>query len=184
MSKELNVFDGSGVSVDALRRTPVELEERRLQVLTLRLCRLPQRQIAGALKVDQSTISRDLQWIAQHWRERYGTPPGLDPAEEIGEAIAVFTDVEGAALRDYHRLTLDQAKQRNACLRMAILARQMRVNLLLDLGFLDRQIGNIGGTLGADTIRQALGDQGLLATDGGHLTVREDDGRATARQDG
>lgn len=130
---------------------------------------------------------RDLHWISLHWREQYGASPRIEPTEEIGEAIAVFTDAEVAAWRDYHRLNLDQAKQRNACLRTVLLARQMRVNLLRDLGFLDRQIGNIGVMLRADAIRQALHDEGLLVTDGGHITVgkdEEDDGRATARQAG
>jgi hypothetical protein len=158
------------------RSTPIELDARRVKVLTLRLHRMTQAQISTALAIDQTTVSRDLTWIAQHWKERFGVPAALDPSQEIGEAIALFADIETSALVEFDTLTETAlqrglslvfiSKQRMACLRTAMEARQRRVSLLQGLGLLDRQPENIGVTLGADGIRQALRDEGLLPRDG------------------
>lgn len=152
-----------------------DVEGRRAKVLSLRARRYTQLQIAQALQVDQATVSRDLAWIREHWAEKFGSPSKLEPPEEIGEAIALFAEVEMQALRDFSKLKTSEARSRNAYLRTALIARQMRVNLLRDLGFIDRQIGNIGVTLRADAVRQALRDAGLLITDDGHITVGQND---------
>lgn len=160
---------------DDARSTLDELEGRRVKVKTLRLRGLTQGAMAQALGVDQSTISRDMTWIRNHRKELFGDHSTFDSAQEIGEAVALFADAEVSALRDFSRLKPDQSAARIACLRTALMARQMRVNLLRDLGFLDRQIGNIGVTLRADAIRQALRDEGVLITDGGNIKVGQDE---------
>lgn len=173
---------------DDARSTRDELEARRGKVLTLRLRRMTQAQIATALGVDQATISRDLAWIAQHWKERFGTPATLDPTQEIGEAIALFADVEVAALRAFTKLMAGEARACNAYLRTAMIARQMRVNLLQDLGFIDRQIGAVGMAFRADAVRQALREEGLLLTDGramdAEVTPADDEVEQWLRQAG
>jgi Homeodomain-like domain len=161
MSDNPNVLNDS-CKFSHANSASIEIDERRQHVVTLRLRGLSQTQIARSLKVHQSTVSRDGRWIAEHWKELYGTPANLQIEQEIGEAIDLFQDTEVSALRDYHRLNAEKAKQRNACLRTAILARQMRVNLLLSLGLLHRQSGNSGVTLRADVVRQMLRDSGLL----------------------
>lgn len=142
------------------------ISDRRLQVLTMRLRRVSQRQIAQALNVTQATISRDLDWIRDHWVKDFGPPgaaAGLKAHEEIGEAVALFADVEYSALRDFSQLQPKESRGRNACLRTALLARQMRLNLLQDLGFIDRQVGTVALTWRADVVRDALREEGLLA---------------------
>lgn len=164
------------------RATESELEERRLKVLTLRLRRYSQTEIARVLQVDHSTVSRDLAWIAANRKEMFGTPAKLQVEQEIGEAIDVFRDAEASAFRDFNRLGAADAKARNACLRTAILARQMRVNLLQNLGFINRQIGSMGITLRADAVRHALRDEGLLVPERALLGQpdEDEDGRPLA----
>lgn len=151
----------------------VEVEDRRWQVLRLRLRRMPQRAIAAIVGVDQATVSRDLHWIRQNWHAEYGCPAAVSPAEEIGMAVALYEDVEQSALLEFHSLrgaANDRqfspafiARQRMACLRTAMFARQTRVNLLRDLGFLAR--GDRTSDLpSADCVRKTLRAEGLLVT--------------------
>ena len=143
---------------DDARSTLDELEGRRVKVITLRLRGYTQGAMARALGVDQSTISRDMAWIRNHRDELFGDHATFDSAQEIGEAVARFAEVEMAALRDYDRTI--EMKDRSAFLRTVLMARQKRVDLLLDLGFLDRPIGNIGVAFRADVVRQAYWTKG------------------------
>lgn len=149
-----------GAREDDARSTLDELEGRRIKVVTLRLRRSTQAQIAQALQVDQSTVSRDLAWIAEHRKELFGSPAKLNVEDEIGEAYDFYCDVESKALRGFSKA--EDAKAQNTFLRTAILARGQRIRLLQDLGFLGRQNGCMGITLRADAVRQALRDEGLL----------------------
>lgn len=151
-----------------------ELEARRLRVVELRLLRkYSQQQIATVLGVDQATISRDIAWIAQHRKELFGSPAKLEVESEIGEAYDFYCDVEAKALRGFHKA--EDAKGQNTYLRTAILARGQRINLLQDLGFIDRQLGQIGLTLRADAVRAALREEGLLISERALSTADEDD---------
>ena len=165
--------ESGGIGHAQLGPIMAELEDRRLQVLRLRLRRVPQTAIAAIVGVDQSTVSRDLHWIREHWRSEYGLPGTICQADEIGMAVALYEDVEQSALLEFHSLreaANDRrlspafiARQRMACLRTAMMARQTRVNLLRDLGFLDR--GDRTSDLPcADGVREMLRDEGLLVT--------------------
>lgn len=138
------------------------IAERRHRVLTLKLRHMSQSQIAAAVQVDQSTISRDLNWIREHWRLEYGIPGTVSPAEEIGEAVALYADAEQSALRDYHA-SPPGSRQRQFCLRTAMMARQARLMVLQDVGLIDRQVGTVAVTaIRADDIRALLRAEGLL----------------------
>lgn len=182
-----NSEDTRAAEADA-RSTLDELEGRRVKVTTLRLRGLTQEAMAQALGVDQSTISRDIAWIRNHRRELFGDHSTFDSAQEIGEAVALFADVEMSALRDFSRLKPDQSRARIACLRTAMMARQMRVNLLRDLGFLDRPIGNVGMAIRTDAVRQALIEEGLILPDGraiaAEVTPADDEVEQWLRQAG
>ena len=159
--------DDERINEDAIPRpgggsTQAELEERRTKVLSLHLRKFNQTQIAQAVGVDQSQVSRDLKWIHEHWRDKYGPPQGIVPEEEIGEAISMFAEIEATAIRDMSKLKIENAKQRNAYMRTVLLARQMRINLLQDLGFIDRKGPDLRVTLRADVVRSALREEGLL----------------------
>lgn len=143
-----------------------ELWSRRLRVQTLRLRGFTQEQIARTLEVNQSTVSRDMEWIRKNRNEQFGMPSKFDAADEIGEAVALFRDVEMQSLRDYARLPTTQIKDRTACLRSAMFARMSRLNVLMDHGILERQIGTVGVALRADAVRASLLKEGLLLPEG------------------
>ena len=125
-------------------------------------------------------ISRDLAWMREHWKDQYGLD-GLDPAIEIGEAITLFKEAEIQALRDFDKMaepppkkglprppmtrrTAERIKARQVCLKTAIEARQARLDLLQDIGKLDRVIGEVDLSVRvrADDIRRVLQSEGML----------------------
>ena len=110
-----------------------ELDDRRRRVVQLRLRKLTQVDIAKALGIEQRTVSRDLAWVRKHWRDVYGVPVQVNPAEEIGEAVAVYEGIEVSALRDYSRLGVEETGTKLACLRTAMVARKMRLSVLAEL---------------------------------------------------
>ena len=163
--------------MDEPQPTKSELEWRRERVLSLRLRRMTEAAIAAIVQVSEATISRDLEWIAQNWRDRYGLLPQADPAEVIGETLALWQDGEKLALLEHSRIadecsrheTIDvecddchktkkvvvnrridpifAAKQRMACLATAMNAREKQIHLLQDLGVLERALGSLRVTL-------------------------------------
>jgi Homeodomain-like domain len=141
------------------------LEIRRMQVVRYRLQRYNQTQIAQLLGIDQSTVSRDLVWIKKHWKNLYGTPSGLDETEEVGSAIAVFKLIEAQALKDMDLTKRTEAKARTAYMRTALMAAQMRMDLLQDLGYAERKMGELTFSFRADAVRAGLRREGLLPTD-------------------
>lgn len=133
------------------KSSAVDIVTRREQVLRLRtLFGLSVRQIVESLRqqrppihVTPSTISRDLQWWHEHFRDNY-TPERFDSAGTVGEALAAFTYVEQQALREFRALPHSaSARAKMTCLRTALEARDRRVHLLQDLGLLDRNIGTV-----------------------------------------
>lgn len=130
-----------------------ELEIRRARVLSLRLRKMTGAAIAAICNVSEATVSGDLKWIAQNWRDRYGSAPQIDPAEVVGETMALYQDVETLALLEHSRIgdeahtrrisPMFAARQRMACLRTAMLAREMQIHLMQDLGILERALGSV-----------------------------------------
>lgn len=166
---------GAPVTVTAHQ---VYLEGRRRSVLTLRLRRLSEAQIAKLLGVSQMAISRDLAWIRQHWGDRYGLKATLQPEDEIGEAIAVFEDVEREAYMEYHALASStgpgKARARMKCLETVLAAREKRINLLQDFGCLERRLGRLDvSVIRADDLRQLLRQERLLGGSGGDVIEAE-----------
>lgn len=168
MPDETTMEDTAPVTQDLLDQLAAtdRLAVRRHRVLSLTLRRMNQEQIAQALNVNQATVSRDLNWIRHHWRDAYGIPATVSPAEEIGMAVALYDDAETAALREFNAPSnVSNSRQRMACLRTAMLARQMRTTLLQDVGIVDRQVGTVTVTSArADDIRTILRDEGLLGS--------------------
>jgi predicted transcriptional regulator len=153
---------------------PPEVELRRKEVVRLRLRRMSQMAIASLLGVDQATISRDLRWIRDHWKEKYGSPNGVSPEHELGEAVAMYEDTEQSALMEFHMIQQAAAtrklspmfvsRQRMACLRTALVARKMRVELLQEYGLIEKSLGTIGldtTRMKADDIKSFLREEGF-----------------------
>ena len=160
--------------------TESELYDRRRLVLSLRLRKMSEAVIAAVIGVSQQTVSRDLTWIQQNWRDRYGSM-GLDPSEEIGEAVALFEEAEHEAMMEFASLQTKAqdrrispmfvARQRMACLRTAMAARVARVDMLASLGLIRPSDGGDGHEHGfdvgrADEIRAVLRSRGLLSSGG------------------
>jgi P27 family predicted phage terminase small subunit len=131
------------------------IAERRRRVCSLRLLHKTPTAIAGELKVSPSTVSRDLKWIRAQWRRTYGgTAPRLQSGEVIGEALALYQEVEVNALEDATKMRLQRtdvdlvayAQARMACLAMGLKARQAQVALLQDLGVIERSLGHVDVT--------------------------------------
>ena len=143
-----------------------EIELRRERVLSLRLRKMTEAAIAAVIGTSVATVSRDLAWIRQNWRERYGLTPTLDPAEIAGETLDLYRDIENLALLEHTRISdeargrrispMFAARQRMACLRTALLAREMQVSLMQDLGILDRALGTLKVVPRAAEIREAI----------------------------
>ena len=143
-----------------------ELWSRRLRTQTLRLRGFTQTQIAVALSVDQSTVSRDLVWIREHRKEQFGPAWNFNAAEEIGEAVALFRDAEMSALRDYARTPMANIRDRVQSLKLAMFARLSRLNTLQDAGYMERHMGTLGVLIRADAVRETLMKEGLMLEGG------------------
>ena len=138
------------------RATEDELEQRRLQVFRFRQLRMTLMQIATALHVDESTVSRDLKWVRDHNRELFGTRPEFSAEEFTGESYSQYRDIEHQALRESTKAAIS-AKDKRAWLSLAIVARDRQVSLLEDLGILSRTLGTATSDLPtASQIRKAL----------------------------
>lgn len=141
-------------------QSPSDIMWRRQRVIALRLRNLTEPAIAAQLGVAASTVSRDLAWIRRHWREQYGPVPGLDPAEMVGEALALYRHVEELAFHEHSRLarvsvaqdiktereaavTALVAREKIDCLRTAMAARRAQIALLQDLGLIERALGRL-----------------------------------------
>jgi hypothetical protein len=136
--------------------TESELEERRWKVASLRLRRLSLAQISRALGVSLPTVSRDLAWIREHHRRVYGETPTLDAAQVLGESLALYEDVQVAALRYAQSATLS-VRDRLRCMHTAMVAREKMTVLLQDVGLLNRAASDLTvGLPAAAQIRQAL----------------------------
>lgn len=130
-----------------------EQEMRRERVLQLRLRKMTEAAIAAIVGVSEATVSRDLHWIRQSWKDRYGALPNFDPAEEVGIALALFEEIEVNAMLEYATIKTETqnrrispmfaARQRMACMKLAADMRSRRVNLLQDLNIIDRALGTL-----------------------------------------
>ena len=75
----------------------------------------------------------------------------------------MYSEMEATALRSLAGLKPEQAKDRQGYMKTVLLARQMRVGLLQDLGFIDRTLGGLSFSIRADDVRRALRGAGLLS---------------------
>lgn len=157
-----------------------ELAARRTRVIELHLQQYTGREIAKRLGLNDVTVCRDLQWVRQHWRERYGLKPSVDPAEVVGKAFAFYEHAQAKALRVLSRLIEVKPRRRKgkrqpaatlraasavtihaamACLREARAAQRAQVDLLQDLGIIDRALGSLNlGLPTAKALRQLVRD--------------------------
>jgi hypothetical protein len=162
--------------------TPHELvvDQRRRAVLALWVHRMPGAAIARELGVHHSTVQADLEWIRDHWGKAFGEQAQIEPSQQIGQAIAVYDDAEGEAMAEYHLLAnvpgVAKSRARMDCLRTAMDARGRRIELLQDLGFLDRRIGRLDVDHGvrAEDIRAILQKEGLLGLTSAGSSSTED----------
>lgn len=125
-----------------------DIEGRRQKVMSMKLRLMSMVAIAQALNVTVATVSRDVQWIREHWRGQYGAAPILDPGELVGEAIALYREVERAALLEYNRLatapaTASVVRSRLMALEVAAKQRERHTTLLMDIGVVERALGTV-----------------------------------------
>jgi hypothetical protein len=141
---------------DHERATDGEMDDRRLQVLRLRNRRMSITQIGAALHVDPSTISRDLKWIRQHWKEMLGDHPKFDASVFIGESLAVYDDIETQAMFESSKAGTSVGNKMR-CLQVATYARDKKVQLMQDIGMIGRAPVNLNVNLPtAEQIRKAI----------------------------
>jgi hypothetical protein len=133
-----------------------ELDDRRQQVLRLRHRRMSLAQIASALHVDPSTVSRDLKFIREHWRHMLGEEAKFDSAVFVGESLALYEDIETQAMFESSKAGVTTAMKMR-CLQIAVLAREKKVQLMQDVGMMSRAPVNVNVNLPtAEQIRKAL----------------------------
>jgi predicted transcriptional regulator len=141
--------------LEQFRQSDNELAFRRQKVLKLRARRVSEAQIGRALGVSEATVSRDLAWIREHWRELFGPTPTFDPAAFVGETLSRYEEIEAIALVDAAKA--NGLRERMACFHVAMLARDRQVSLLQDLGLLRHMSDTpVRGLPTAAQIRAAL----------------------------
>lgn len=133
------------------------IEERRRLVMRLRARRLSEGQIARAINMSVATVSRDINWLRDQWRELYGGDTAtFDSAAFIGESLSAITEVEAIAWTDAHRAGIP-LRDKMTCLALVLAARRDAKSFVQDLGLVERSLGSL--TVGLPTaaqIRQAL----------------------------
>lgn len=139
-----------------------EIEQRRLHVVRLRNQQKSIYAIAKELGASASTISRDLDWIRKHWRDQFGRSPSIDPGEIVGETLSVYRESERLLFEEYVTLgkldySVGAAKVRVMAIEAASRQRERYMNLLMDLGVLDRATAsrNDSGTHATPVLRAA-----------------------------
>lgn len=133
-----------------------EIADRRQKILQLLHRRMNRTQIAGALGVHPSTISRDLKDIRANFEGQFGAHPKFNSAVFTGEALAHYEDVMLTAMYDSARPNIS-LKDKARLLTVALMARDRMVALLQDTGQIARSQGVL--TLGlpsATQVRAAL----------------------------
>lgn len=140
----------------AVERRRQEVSERRATVAKLWTRRLTQEEIATAVGVDQSTVSRDIKVLVEAWRE---------------EALADVTDLRARELADLHAMEREAAVAASANVSPQELARLLEVRLrvkdrrsrLLGLDAPERQevTGKVYGPVGYGCAYSHLSDEQL-----------------------
>lgn len=145
---------------DRYKATAAEIAERRARAVRLRFARQSESEIAQQLQVSVATGSRDLRAAQEDWAKRFGSR--RDAAEEVGEAVALFELLEGAAVDELVRLeSADGASTgaRMQCLWAARAMRLARLDLLVTAGVIKPDESS---TLQAAQLRMVLQAEGLL----------------------
>jgi hypothetical protein len=114
-----------------------EVELRRNRALQLRLAGLGESEIAEWLCVSAATISRDLKDIQEGWGRQFRDE--FDVVRELAEAVALYSLLEGAAVRELMRLEAEAdsgASAKTRCILAAGAMRSRRVELLAAAGLM------------------------------------------------
>jgi len=146
------------------RATEAEIEQRRAEVLRLRFAQLSESEIAERMGVSVPTVSRDLAAIQAEWANRFGTE--FEPARELGEAVALYKHLEGAALRELHRVEAEggSTAARLKCMQTAGAMRDSRLDLLHKCGLVGKKVEPPpqNRIQNANEIRERLRASGIL----------------------
>jgi len=157
-------------------------EDRRLRVQAMRLRRFSPTAIAAVLGESPHTIREDLKFLEGQNRSKYGAAPTLDPAQEIGAAIADFEEMEQVAWLEFHALKSEAqqkrispmfvARARQGWIRTAAMMRVLRIKLLAEHGYLVHGTSTHTTTSvsRAGAIRNMLRAEGIL----GELAAAQD----------
>jgi predicted DNA-binding protein (UPF0251 family) len=118
-----------------------DVSERRGLALALRVNGATQKTTATMLGVSQQTISNDLKYCRRH--PVVETVHGDDAAVVIGETVEFCEEIRALALLEHARLAVDPAANwafgtaaRLECLRVAILAQRLLIEVLQGAGFI------------------------------------------------
>jgi len=91
--------------------TQDEIEDRRARVLSMRVrSNMTTTAIAKAVRVNASTVLRDIQWIYENWRGKYGLVSKINPADVVGEAVASYDEAERLAWSEFVRVAEDSKR--------------------------------------------------------------------------
>jgi len=131
-----------------VKRSAIELAERRQQVLTLRLKGMAFKEIAKEVGVGYMTVKRDLDQVRQ---ENVQQVSKFNRDVAIGQAIASYNQVELEAWLQYHKCS-QGTTQRAQFLNMVRAATNDRVKLLTEVGLVSKAAVRVEHTVEADGV--------------------------------
>lgn len=144
-----------GVSIQL---TLEETEARRREVYRLRnTFRLSIIEIAKRVKCSNNTVCRDLKWCRAHAYELFGPQAKFEDLNFLYDTLNFYAEAEHQAHLNSMKPNIEDEFAKAQWLKLAIMARDKRVQLLQDTGRMQRQLGIM--TIGLPTgqsIRAAL----------------------------
>ena len=149
--KALVRANGNGIALQPKRpkkSSQNEIEERRRDVVRLRMRGLGLRNIAKELGVGHMTIKRDLAAIQEQTKERMSK---LDRDIIIAESVSVYEEIETQAWDQFHRCG-SGTSMKAQFLNVVRAARNDQIRLLTDIGMITRAPQEVKHTVKTDVI--------------------------------
>ena len=110
-----------------------ETYERRIKVFRMKMRGLTHTSIARELGCSRKAITRDAQWIQEHFTQLASQ---ADRNSEMGMAMAKLEEIEKEAMFNYYET--ENPKAKNDFLLTAITACEKRIKLMMDAGIISK----------------------------------------------